>query len=251
MTSTAAIEGGRAARVAEAARLRGEGLREREIAERMGVARTTVDAWLHDPDGSRLKARKDAYGGTCKQCGGKTDGSRGPGRASDLCQACRTWEEEDIIAAIRTWAAQHGGIPPKEADWTRAAADHPSSTTVVKKLGWNNALLRAGFGLRMDRRPETQDWIVEQLQAGVPTAQIAAALGVIPAAIHRRMRYWGVRVSDVRAGVRPGTQRALDRHGRIISSASLRRDPRPGPEHPEPPRSRPQATPLPSPSKAR
>jgi hypothetical protein len=40
------------------------------------------------------------------------------------------------------------------------------------------------------------------------------------------------------------------RRRRRASTASLRRDPRPGPEHPEPPRSRPPASTRPSSSKA-
>lgn len=63
--------------VAEAARLRAEGLLVREIAERMGVARSTADAWLNDPDGSKLRARKDTYRGRCEDCGAPTDGSDG------------------------------------------------------------------------------------------------------------------------------------------------------------------------------
>lgn len=64
--------------------LRSEGLLMRQIAERMGVAVSTVDSWLNDPDGSRLRARKDSYRGTCEVCGARTDGSAGR-RAPTRC----------------------------------------------------------------------------------------------------------------------------------------------------------------------
>lgn len=73
---------------AEAAELRGHGLLQREIAERMGVSIKTVNAWLKDPDGSRLKARKDSYRGRCEDCGSPTDGSNGSSKAPRWCSAC-------------------------------------------------------------------------------------------------------------------------------------------------------------------
>jgi hypothetical protein len=248
MTSTAAIEGGRAARVAKAQRLRRQGLVVREIAEQMGVAHKTADTWLNDPDLSKQRARRDSYRGTCERCGGPTDGSHGRDRAPELCSSCREWDEEAIIAAMQAWAAEHGGVPPMTKDWRAASIDHPAARTVNRRLGWNNALLRAGFQPRHDRRPRTRDWIVEQLQAGVPVREIADALGVGTGCIHYRMRSHGVTVSEVRAGARP---EASYRNPWPSSSASLRRDPRPGPADHQPSRPGSSTAPLPSPSKAR
>lgn len=45
-------------RVAEAQRLRAAGMYYREIAERLEVHQSTVIAWITDPDGERLRARK-------------------------------------------------------------------------------------------------------------------------------------------------------------------------------------------------
>ena len=163
MSQKAASERGHRPRAfdhGEAVRLRKGGMKIREIAERMGVAVSTVHAWLSDPDGSRLKARKDSYRGTCVVCGGQTDGGRGAALAPELCMSCREWGEDAIIAAIQTWAAGHGGIPPTTTEWRRADTDHPCASVVIKRLGWNNALLRAGFGLKCDRRRETRDWMV-------------------------------------------------------------------------------------------
>lgn len=70
-----------------AAALRAEGLKLREIAERMGVAVSTVDAWINDPGGKRLACRKSSYRGSCEVCGAPTDGSNGVEKAPSRCSA--------------------------------------------------------------------------------------------------------------------------------------------------------------------
>jgi hypothetical protein len=62
----------RAEKIAEAQRLRAEGLIYREIGERMGVARSTVGGYFADPDRSKLKARKAVHGQPCVDCGART-----------------------------------------------------------------------------------------------------------------------------------------------------------------------------------
>jgi predicted transcriptional regulator len=184
-----------------AARLRSEGLLGREIAAYLGVARSTVDSWLNDPDGSRLRARQDSYRGRCVECGGPTDGHDGPARAPSLCMACREWSAEDCIEAIRSWATEHGGIPPTCTEW-RATGDgqHPCAHTVAQRCGgWNEALLRAGYALHMDRSPETQAWVIEEIRAGVPVGDIARVLGVSAAAVYHRINGRGLSVRDLRA----------------------------------------------------
>ncbi len=189
----------RANRELEARLLRNQGLLLREIAESMGLAVSTVDAYLNDPGGARLKARKKSYGGECFVCGGPTDGSGGIGRAGDLCRGCREWPAEACIEAIKLWAEDHGGVPPTSQQWATADVGHPCSTTVAERCGgWNAALLRAGFSLRRDVRPETQEWVEDQIRAGVPTVKIAAELGVSVAAIYGRFRYRGLRIRDLR-----------------------------------------------------
>jgi DNA-binding CsgD family transcriptional regulator len=74
-------------RTAEALRLREEGLLIREIAERMGVAVSTAGQYLADPDGAKLRARKDSYRGECEDCGRLTDGSNGF-QAPRWCRDC-------------------------------------------------------------------------------------------------------------------------------------------------------------------
>ena len=190
----------RAQNVARARELRAQGLLLREVAERMGVAVQTVSAWINDPDGSRLRARKDSYRGECAECGGPTCGGDGPTNTPMLCAACIQWTDGQIIDAIRAWAEVHGGIPPKELDWQWAPADrsHPSGGAVVRRMGWNEAILRAGFSVRCDRRPETQAEIERQIRAGVSVREIAGEFGVSPDAIYGRLRYRGLSVHDVR-----------------------------------------------------
>lgn len=190
----------RAQKAAKANELRAQGLTYVQIAERMGVKFGTVSNWLYDPDGSKQQARKDRYAGICIGCGGVTDGSYGPAHASDLCQQCRNWSEEQIIAAIQAWAAEHGGIPPTCTEWRHADTDHPNATTVGKRIGWNEALLRAGFALKCDRRPETQQWLERELGRGTPVEEVADKLGVTPQAVRWRLAVRGLRLADVRAG---------------------------------------------------
>lgn len=159
---------GRAERVAEAQRLRDEHLLMREIAERMGLALSTIDAYLNDPDGSKQKARKDGYRGTCKECGKPTDGSRGKGKAPEYCLVCvmrrrKKWSRERIVAMIREWADIYGE-PPHADDWNPHSVkarntphapeierrfrdgEWPHLTTVTRYFGsWNEAIEAAGF----------------------------------------------------------------------------------------------------------
>jgi transposase len=159
----------RAEKVAEAQRLRVEGLKLREISERMGVAISTVQDYISDPDLSKHMERRRRYGGKCVDCGKGTDGSRG---AAERCLACsqrhrheaRKWTSKRIVEAIREFAERYGR-PPAAADWNppraRATGHHdralrfeqdgcwPWATTVVDEFGtWNAAIVAAGFASR-------------------------------------------------------------------------------------------------------
>ena len=78
----------RAELLAEATRLRAEGLTHRQIAARMGKAHGTVRGWFSDPDGSKARALKKSYAGSCKDCGMPTDGGNGPNNQSTRCIYC-------------------------------------------------------------------------------------------------------------------------------------------------------------------
>jgi hypothetical protein len=60
----------RAQSVAEARRLRHEGLLLREIGAELGVSAKTVHAWLLDPEGSKARERKRRYRAVCVDWGG-------------------------------------------------------------------------------------------------------------------------------------------------------------------------------------
>lgn len=54
------------------------------------------------------------------------------------------WSETEILGAIRRWAARNGGVAPTSLDWHRSGPDHPSAVTVSRRIGWKEAVHRAG-----------------------------------------------------------------------------------------------------------
>ena len=78
----------RAEKVTLAHSLRSTGLTNRAIAEQMGVSLAAVKMWFWDSDGSKMKALRERYRGTCEKCGAPTCGSRGPAKAPRLCASC-------------------------------------------------------------------------------------------------------------------------------------------------------------------
>jgi hypothetical protein len=165
---------------------------------RLGMAQSTVSSLLSDPDGSLLRARKDLYRGKCQECGGRTDGSNGRAKAPSICKACIEWSEEACIEAIRRWAAEHGGVPPRKKDLVRAPQGYPSAQTVETRIGWNEALLKAGFAVHMDRRPETQAEVERLVAAGLTQKEIAERFGWSPSNVSARLRYRGKSVAQLR-----------------------------------------------------
>jgi hypothetical protein len=183
----------------EARRLRRQHWQYKEIAAKLGVARSTVCRWCLDPNGEQKRRRVDSYQGKCTSCGGPTNGSNGPAHAPTICAECLEWPEDTIIAAMREWAEDHGGRPPTCADWRYGTADHPNGhTNVIARTGWNNLLLKAGFEINCDRRPETQAEMELMLTQGWSTQDIADYFGWTPSNVHARMAYRGKRVSELR-----------------------------------------------------
>lgn len=182
----------------EAARLRGLGYTAREIAEMLGVRRSTVYSYLDDPTGAKLRARKDSYRGTCERCGVRTDGSRGPGKAPPVCHTClgrerhekRFWTPEQIIDTICDFADRNGGIPPTAQEAGRSSLQH----TAQREFGsWANALRAAGYEPHNNHpgRIGTGAEILEtaELHAkGIPATVLAKRYGITPGAVYRRVR---------------------------------------------------------------
>lgn len=127
-------------------RLEAQGVTRREIAERLGLAVSTVGKYRRDPDGARERARREHYRGACQGCGRLTGGSQGPGRAPGWCPACapprrRRWTDEQMLEAIRAWAGLMGR-PPRVYDWSPAHAPprHAGAARYLAERGrWPNA----------------------------------------------------------------------------------------------------------------
>lgn len=126
-----------------------------EIARRLGVARSTVRAYLNDPDGSGARARALArQGGRCRSCGQLTGAARGS-RTFELCPGCAgasraSWSREQVLDAYAAWCSWFGSAPTS-TDWNRTHATRRGgralerfrsgrwpTTTVIKRLfgGW-------------------------------------------------------------------------------------------------------------------
>jgi hypothetical protein len=86
---------------------------------------------------SELCRRRTMYGGTCKYCGAKTDGSNGAAKAPEVCRSCqgherKEWTREAILAALRLWVERFGEAPTV-TDWSEAHARKCSLQTQEKK----------------------------------------------------------------------------------------------------------------------
>lgn len=171
----------RAERLEQIQALVATGLTHRETAERLGISLGGVRATINDPDGSKQLARRVGYGGTCRDCGGLTDGSNGRAKAPTRCRPCRDvfersdeyrlsrtkWTRELLIERIREWAERYGE-PPAMADWNphqaridfgdeerarrweEAGGYWPWTTSVVQRFGnWNDGIAAAGFKPRV------------------------------------------------------------------------------------------------------
>jgi hypothetical protein len=98
-----------------------------EIAARLGRKPATVRSYLYDPDASRARELKKSYRGSCEECGARTSGGDGPGRAKALCARCRglvssKWSRERIEAALRAWRSRYGE-PALSTDLSRNYAE--------------------------------------------------------------------------------------------------------------------------------
>jgi hypothetical protein len=142
----------RADRLAQIERVRAEHpeLTDREKATLLGISLSAYRNVVNDPDGSKQRARRDTYTGTCEKCGAETR-SDGTSKASPLCVPCAkaeqtVWTREKIIEAIQAFASLHGRRPAS-SEWLYGPHDgYPWTTTVLARFGsWANGVEAAGF----------------------------------------------------------------------------------------------------------
>lgn len=200
--------------------MRYEGKKLREIAAVLGVAKSTVAGYLHDPDGARHRRRKDSYRKPCPECGALMDSgykSKSPPR----CRACHNkaqfiWTEEAIIAAIQRFASRYGS-PPSASDFNPAMAqaigqkdhaerfyrdgDYPCARSVAVRFGsWSAGIAAAGFAPRPQgggRRyagdqPGAVKRAVALYASGLSLLKVADALGVSQGFVFRHVHAAGI-----------------------------------------------------------
>jgi hypothetical protein len=138
-----------------------QGLGSEEIAERLGLARSTVNKYRRDPEGERERERRERYRGRCRRCGRPTRGSDGPGRAPEWCPECaplqrRRWSDDAMLEAVRDWT-RLTGAPPTVYDWSpaHAPAGHAGTARYLAERGrWPNA---SSLGCRFGSLPAAID----------------------------------------------------------------------------------------------
>jgi hypothetical protein len=145
----------RSERVKETEALAGRGFGSREIAERLRLARSTVNKYRRDAEGERERARRERYRGRCRGCGRPTRGSDGPGRAPEWCPECaplwrRRWSDAQMLQAIRDWM-RLTGAPPTLYDWSPAhapAGQWGAARYLAERGRWPNASRWQGASAR-------------------------------------------------------------------------------------------------------
>jgi hypothetical protein len=114
--------------------------------------------------------RKERYRGRCTDCGARTHGQNGPGKAPKYCRRCIPrhrshcrWDREKCIDALRRWYEIHGHSP-RWREWNAAGDEYPGGATVQKYLGlWSEALAAAG----LPARAVGQNYTAEEKEAAV------------------------------------------------------------------------------------
>lgn len=154
------------------------------------------------------RCRKQQYRGVCVDCGAPTDGSDGRGNAATRCADCavahrhaeRRWTPDTVVAAIQTWADEHGR-PPTSKEWLHAAPGvHPNATVVLHEHGsWNAAIAAAGFwpcARGCHERPGADPAVVAETvrlyRSGSTTAEVGALMGVHAETVRYRLTRAGV-----------------------------------------------------------
>lgn len=127
----------------QARRMHQQGMPQKQIAKSLHVPYSTIWRWTNDAYAERQRqasrAQKHKYRGTCIDCGTSTSYSGKGTQGSARCDPCyrkhmsdnRKWNQQNIIAAIHRWTAEHGRRPTP-TDWIHAGPywppAHPSTS---------------------------------------------------------------------------------------------------------------------------
>lgn len=209
--------------------------RQIDLAERFGVARSTISAWLDDRHAEKQLARRERYRGTCETCGAKTTGCNGY-NAPNECAKCaparqheeRYWNKERVLEAIKDFHARNGRRPVAQEWHDKHNLDgerYPFTSIVIREFGsWANAIEVAGFERPVVGRYFVADRsAVMKGQVRVPTEVWVERLraqskdGVAPSAmrssLYQSFRSRGISWAEAcaMAGVRPRRPRKAKR----------------------------------------
>lgn len=137
MSSPRGVTPERLALAARAREIRDGGALIQDIAAELGVSRSYASELLHDPDGSRARARKDSYAGVCEDCGGPTSGCNGRANAPRLCGVC---------AAARQRGPDHG-IPARYNEGCRCAECKRAAAERARRWWYRSGRVATPSGL--------------------------------------------------------------------------------------------------------
>ena len=168
----------------------------------MQTAQAPRRKWCSD------RCRKQTlYAGTCIDCGAPTNGSDGRGpNAAKRCIPCRLrwqhenarWTKEAIVAAMRSWAVEHGS-PPDADDWrVQGGRPVPSLTTVQYVFGtWSDGLEAAGFPRTPQRYPGDDPAVVAETirlyrDEGLSLSAVAKRMDITPMGVWWRLERNGI-----------------------------------------------------------
>lgn len=139
------------------AELRHKGLTYAQIADRIGVARSTVHRDLADPQRDVARAARARRTATCPGCHGPmspTEGGSGPGACWDCALELRRGTARlRVVTEMLRWHREHGRSPTV-GDWRETTGEWPAPSAVQRLFGsWSKGLVAAGFPPRKRGRP--------------------------------------------------------------------------------------------------
>lgn len=183
----------------EIVRMRAQGMMFKDIGQALGISTSLAHDYYSDPDGSKVRARKERYAFPCVECGAKTNPG-GTDRGTGMCDSCarkasKVWTPEAITTAVKRWADEHGGVPPTASQWQKGGEYWPANATVVATVGWRNAILAAGFDAfesghygRDGEYPEALEETVRLYRSGLSIEGVAREMGLAAQTVLNRLK---------------------------------------------------------------